>query len=112
MQALSQLSYTPLQNRNEILEANLRFVNTLCAIACDFFRKSHANPLNANANALKPTLFRYGSRQHRGRTASTRYRWKAYAWSPPPADALAWPVAASSACARRAWPSTPQRSLP
>lgn len=29
MQALSQLSYTPLQNRNEILEANLRFVNTL-----------------------------------------------------------------------------------
>ena len=28
MQALSQLSYTPLQNRNEILEANLRFVNT------------------------------------------------------------------------------------
>ncbi|VVD29094.1 conserved protein of unknown function [Paraburkholderia dioscoreae] len=29
MQALSQLSYTPLQNRNEILEANFRFVNTL-----------------------------------------------------------------------------------
>jgi hypothetical protein len=29
MQALSQLSYTPLQNRNEILSAKLCFVNTL-----------------------------------------------------------------------------------
>jgi len=29
MQALSQLSYTPADQRNEILEADLCFVNTL-----------------------------------------------------------------------------------
>jgi hypothetical protein len=28
MQALSQLSYTPLQNRSEIVVSNFRFVNT------------------------------------------------------------------------------------
>lgn len=39
MQALSQLSYTPLQNRNEIIWTNFALVNTLFAIRAKFFAK-------------------------------------------------------------------------
>jgi hypothetical protein len=36
MQALSQLSYTPLQNRSEIVDSKFRFVNTFAACIEDF----------------------------------------------------------------------------
>src|SRR5581483_2080815 len=39
MQALSQLSYTPLQNRNEIVWTYFELVNTLFAIRANFFAK-------------------------------------------------------------------------
>jgi len=39
MQALSQLSYTPLQNRNEIIWTEFELVNTLFAIRAKFFAK-------------------------------------------------------------------------
>jgi hypothetical protein len=37
MQALSQLSYTPLQNRNEILKGGAWLVNTFCQTIRKYF---------------------------------------------------------------------------